>query len=140
MFDHYLARWGLIPDGEPIITHSSRLLPVRRVETPAMLKIAVEAEERRGAALMVWWNGEGSACVLAHDGDALLMERATGEASLVELARNGRDDQASRILCAVATRLHVLRDCPPPSEVLPLSRWFEALDPAELAASELANH
>jgi streptomycin 6-kinase len=95
-----------------------------------MLKIAVEAEERRGAALMVWWNGEGAARVLAHDGDALLMERAIGEASLVEMARNGRDDQASRILCAVATKLHTPRDCPPPSTVLPLSRWFEALDPA----------
>jgi streptomycin 6-kinase len=42
MFDHYLARWGLTPDGEPIITRNSRLLPVRRGETPAMLKIAVE--------------------------------------------------------------------------------------------------
>jgi streptomycin 6-kinase len=130
MFDHYLARWGLIPDGEPIITRSSRLLPVHQGEAPAMLKIAVEAEERRGAALMVWWNGEGAARVLAHDGDALLMERAIGEASLVEMARNGRDDQASRILCAVAAKLHAPRDCPPPSTVVPLSRWFEALDPA----------
>jgi streptomycin 6-kinase len=130
LFDHYLARWDLTPDGEPIITRNSRLLPVRRGETPAMLKIAVEAEERRGAAFMLWWNGEGAARVLAHDGDALLMERAMGEDSLVEMARNGRDDQASRILCAVAMTLHTPRECPPPSAVLPLSRWFKALDPA----------
>jgi streptomycin 6-kinase len=130
MFDRYLASWGLTPDGEPIITNSSRLLPVRSGGAPAMLKIAVEAEERRGAALMVWWNGEGAARVLAHDGDALLMERATGEASLVEMARNNCDDQASRILCAVAAKLHAPRDCPPPSTIIPLSRWFEALDPA----------
>lgn len=130
MFDHYLARWGLTPDGKPIITHTSGLLPVRRGETAAMLKIAVVVEERRGAALMVWWDGNGAARVLAHDGDAILMERAIGEASLVEMARHGRDDQASRILCAVAMNLHAPRDCPPPSVVIPLSHWFKALDPA----------
>jgi streptomycin 6-kinase len=130
MFDYYLARWGLTPDGAPIITHSSRLLPVRCGEAPAMLKIAVEAEERRGAALMVWWNGEGAARVLAHDGAALLMERAIGADSLVEMARNGRDDQASRIICEVAAKLHAPKDCPPPSTVLTLSRWFKALAPA----------
>src|SRR5262245_26962606 len=129
MFNYYLNLWGLTPDGISIITHSSRLLPVRRGATPAMLKIAVEAEERRGAALMVWWNGEGAARVLAHDGAALLMERAIGENSLVEMARNGRDDQASRILCEVAARLHAPKDCPPPSTLVHLSRWFEALGP-----------
>jgi streptomycin 6-kinase len=130
MFNYYLSRWGLTPDGAPIITHSSRLLPVRYGETPAMLKIAVEAEERRGAALMVWWNGEGAARVLAHDGGALFMERAIGEQSLVEMARNGLDDQASRILCEVAAKLHAPKEYPPPSTVLPLSRWFKALGPA----------
>jgi streptomycin 6-kinase len=130
MFDYYLARWGLTPDGEPITTHSSRLLPVRCGEAPAMLKIAVEAEERRGATLMIWWKGEGAAHVLAHDGDALLMERAIGTESLVEMARNGRDDQASRILCEVAATLHASKDCPPPPTLLPLARWFEALAPA----------
>ncbi|MGO7202210.1 3'-kinase, partial [Rhizobium ruizarguesonis] len=28
MFSSHLDRWSLIADGEPIITHSSRLLPV----------------------------------------------------------------------------------------------------------------
>lgn len=64
-----------------------------------MLKIAVEAEERWGAALMVWWGGEGAVRVLAHEGEALLLERASGEDSLVEMSRNGRDDEASRIIC-----------------------------------------
>jgi streptomycin 6-kinase len=130
MFDRYLTRWGLIPDGEPITTNSSRLLPVKRGDMPAMLKIAVEAEERRGAALMVWWNGEGAARVMAHEDNAILMERASGEPSLVEMARNGRDDQASRTICAVAAILHAPRDCPPPSTLVPLARWFKALEPA----------
>jgi streptomycin 6-kinase len=50
VFDHYLARWGLTPDGEPIATRSSDLLPVRRAALPAMLKIAREEEERGAAA------------------------------------------------------------------------------------------
>ena len=127
IFD-YLARWDLTPDGEPIATHSSALLPVRRAGVPAMLKIAREAEERWGGLLMRWWGGDGAARVLAQDGAALLLERATGEGSLVEMARSGRDDEASRILCTVAARLHAPRGCPPP--LIPLPRWFEALEPA----------
>jgi streptomycin 6-kinase len=129
MFDDHLARWGLTPDGEPITTRSSRLLPVRRDGVPAMLKVATEAEERWGAGLMAWWGGEGAARVLAQEGDGLLLERAMGPASLVEMARSGRDDEASRIICAVAAKLHAPRDRPPPT-LLPLPRWFRQLEPA----------
>ena len=92
-----------------------------------MLKVATEAEERRGAESMIWWDGDGAARVLAHDGDALLMERATGEQSLVEMARNGHDDEASRIICAVAASLHAPRDRPRPSTLVPLTQWFAEL-------------
>jgi streptomycin 6-kinase len=129
MFEDYLTRWRLTPDGEPITTHSSDLLPVRRAGVPAMLKIAREAEERWGGYLMTWWSGDGAAPVLAQDGAALLLERATGKRSLVEMARGDRDDEASRIVCAVAARLHAPRGRPPP-ELIPLPRWFAALEPA----------
>ena len=68
MFDEYLARWALTPDGDPIVTPFSRLLPVRRHGAPAMLKIALEAEEKLGSRLMVWWDGQGAARVLAQVG------------------------------------------------------------------------
>jgi streptomycin 6-kinase len=45
------------------------------------------------------------------------------------MARGGRDDEASRIICAVAARLHAPRSCPPPA-LIPLPRCFEALEPA----------
>lgn len=128
-FDDYLSRWNLTPDGEPIITRNSRLLPVRSGTVPAMLKIAVEAEEKWGAALMLWWDSEGAVRVLAHEGDALLLERASGEVSLVEMSKNGRDDEASRIICTVAAKLHMPRSAPPPA-LVPLSRWFRELNPA----------
>jgi streptomycin 6-kinase len=126
MFGAYLERWRLAPDGEPLATHSSSLLPVIRDGRPAMLKVAREPEERWGAGLMVWWDGEGAVRVLEHDADALLMERATGERSLVEMARSGGDDEASRVICAVAGRLHAPRDRPPPV-LVPLNRWFRDL-------------
>ena len=95
IFDEYLRRWDLNPDGDPIITHSSQMLPVCRGDQPAMLKVATEPEESRGAALMVWWEGAGAARVLAHDGPALLLERATGHRSLIEMVRAGQDDEAA---------------------------------------------
>jgi streptomycin 6-kinase len=63
------------------------------------------------------------------EGDALLMERATGDASLAAMAHGGRDDEASRILCEVAARLHAPRPRPPRT-LVPLARWFAALAPA----------
>jgi streptomycin 6-kinase len=52
MFGDYLERWGLTADGAPIITHSSRLLPVLREGEPAMLKVALYPEEKLGGRLM----------------------------------------------------------------------------------------
>jgi streptomycin 6-kinase len=125
----HLARWDLVPDGEPVETPSSLLLAVRHNGQPAMLKIARAEEERRGGALMAWWNADGAAKVLASNGDALLLERATGSRSLAAMAAAGQDDEASRILCAVASRLHAPRSTPLP-ELVPLARWFAALAPA----------
>src|SRR3546814_5307028 len=45
------------------------------------------------------------------------------------MARNGRDDEAGRISCALAARRHAPRGKPLP-ELIPLSRWFTELWPA----------
>jgi streptomycin 6-kinase len=129
VFSQYLARWNLVADGDPIVANSSRLLPVRRDGKPAMLKIAIEPEERIGGHLMSWWNGQGAAEVLAHDGEAFLIERATGTGSLARMVQEGRDDEASRIICGVVAGLHAPRTKPAP-ELVPLSRWFGELKPA----------
>jgi len=129
MFSKYLTRWQLTPDGDLIVTRSSRLLPVRRHGVPAMLKVAMEAEEKFGGLLMSWWNGKGAARVLAQDGDALLLERAMGHRSLANFAKQGRDDEASRVICAVVAKLHTNRGKPPP-DLIPLTQWFRELEPA----------
>ena len=129
MFEDYLDRWRLAPDGEPITTTTSRLLPVRRDGVPAMLKVATEPEERRGADTMTWWDGDGAAHVIAQEGDALLMERAEGATSLAKMALSGCDDEATRIMCQVAAKLHAPRLRPLPSSLVPLPNWFAALEP-----------
>jgi streptomycin 6-kinase len=94
-----------------------------------MLKLAKSEDERAGAAVLEWWDGDGASRVLARHENALLMERAEGPASLSDMARDGHDDEASRILCEVAARLHRRRDRPPPT-LVPLQRWFRELAPA----------
>jgi len=129
MFEPYLARWDLIPEGAPIITPAASLLPVLKDGEPAMLKLSHETDERLGGVLMEWWDGQGAARVFARDDAAILLERATGTASLSDMARSGRDDEACRILCATAARLHAARPKPLP-ELTPLEDWFRDLWPA----------
>jgi streptomycin 6-kinase len=128
MFEVHLAEWDLVADGEPVRTHSSDLLPVLRNGEAAMLKITRFDEEKRGNRLMAWWNGDGAARVLASRDGAVLLERASG-GSLAELSRNGSDDEATRIICAVAGRLHRVPPADPP-DLVPLARWFRDLDEA----------
>jgi streptomycin 6-kinase len=101
-----------------------------------MLKLFKHPEDRRGAETMAWWAGEGAARVLAHDPEALLLERLEGPRSLAVMARSGQDDAASRILCEVADRLHAPRTSPPAS-LLPLNVWLRALGPAAEAEGGL---
>ncbi|UQO37612.1 aminoglycoside phosphotransferase family protein [Burkholderia cepacia] len=126
MFDRYLALWGLVPDGGPILTASGGLLPVLWQARPAMLKVATCDEERRGNALMTWWNGHGAAQVWLHDSDAILLERARPAPSLAQLSASGHDDDTMRIACGVVARLHAHR-APEPVSVVPLRDWFRSL-------------
>ena len=129
MFSEHLDRWSLTRDGNAITTPTSILLPVRAGDARAMLKIAVLEEERRGGHVMRWWDGHGAARVLAYTSDAILMERAEERVCLADMAQNGLDAEASRIICAVVALLHALRAQPPPA-LVPLARWFEPLNSA----------
>jgi streptomycin 6-kinase len=132
LFNEYLGRWRLVPDGNPIITRGSRLLPVRMRGTKAMLKVAMDAEEKFGESLLRWWDGQGAAKVLEHADGALLMERAEGPASLAEMASSERDDEASRIICQVIAQLHAptpAHAMRPVPDLVPLSLWFRELEP-----------
>ena len=134
----YLARWQLTPDGDRVATHSSLLLPVTRGGSWAMLKLALDPEEKAGGALMAWWDGGGAARVLAHDADAVLLGRATGARSLSAMACGGEDDAATRVLCDVLAALHRPRDEPRPP-VDSLTDWFRPLEAAASAGGAFAS-
>jgi streptomycin 6-kinase len=123
----YIDRWHLTPDGETIVTPAARLLPVMRDGVPAMLKIVTLDEAKRGSELLPWWDGQGAARVYEMDGDAILMER--GHRSLVALVRDGRDDEATHILCDAVAALHMPRRKPPPDGLVSLDIWFAPLGP-----------
>src|SRR5262249_61714800 len=71
----------------------------------------------------------GAGGVRAHADDAWLRNRAAGRRSLPARAASREAAEASRILCAVAARLHTPRPNPPPP-LVPLLQWFELLAPA----------
>ncbi len=128
-FAPWLARWGLEPDGEPFETaySKSRLMPVRRHGAPAMLKLAADADRgaRRDADGLVGGRRRGAGSGARGPGPAA--GAAGGPRSLAEMANAGRDDEATRILCAVADQLHAPRAAPPPPDLVPLQTWFQAL-------------
>ena len=132
-FEPWLSRWTLQPAGEPILTHASRLLPVRQNGAPAMLKLPEVEDERRGYLPLEYWNGNGAARLLARseNGEAMLIERATGGRSLAAMARSGArgDDEATAILCDAIAALQKPRG-PAPAGLIPLDIWFKDLFPA----------
>lgn len=127
----WLDRWRLRPDGEMRITGSSTLIPVRTESgAPAMLKIAYVDEEVRGGELLERLHGEGVARVLRRLDATVLLERATGGRDLVRMVGAGHDDDATRVLCEAAGRIHrapveALRA--PPSPLVDLPTWFREL-------------
>src|ERR1700753_3574059 len=95
---HLKNEWELTDDGEIFATHSSLLQPVIYQGIRSMLKFPLCDEERRSSALMICWNGQAAAKVLNHNDEALLIERAVGTRSLRQMALNGREDEANKII------------------------------------------
>jgi streptomycin 6-kinase len=137
MPESQLTKWQLARDGDVITTARGQLYPVRLPDgTAAMLKMSTDAEERNGHLLLRWWGGDGAARMLAHDGPALLMERALPGDALRQISIQGGDAQATAILCGVLERLHRPRGTPPKG-LLDVNRWFSDLLTPPIALSPL---
>ena len=128
----WLHRWRLRAEGDPRSTPSSVLIRARTEDgQPVMLKIAHTDEEVRGSELLAALDGHGVARVLRREGEACLIERATGRRNLVRMVRAGRDDEATRIICEAGMRIHEASaavlgsDSPPDLVALPV--WFRHL-------------
>ncbi|MEQ9448266.1 MAG: aminoglycoside phosphotransferase family protein [Rhodospirillaceae bacterium] len=125
---HHFSVWNLTVDGDPFRTRYAHLRPVRRDGAPAMLKIVpAGSEEADGAATLEYFGGIGAVRLLEDDVQAQLMERASSGRSLTDMVRRGEDDEATRILCAVAAQLHGPRTNLRPPTLVPLERRFRSL-------------
>lgn len=128
-FARAVKRWPLSNPTLLAETASSVIYRVDDVEHgPAVLKLLkpdTGGDEARGGALLAWYGGHGAAKVFGVAPDAVLMQWLSGE-SLGDVARSGRDDIATGILCDVVERLHARRDTPLP-DLTPLRRRFDAL-------------
>jgi streptomycin 6-kinase len=128
-FAAHLEKWKIIPDGSPVDTPSSWLMPVRRGAVLVMLKVyKPTSDERPGADYLKYLGGDGAVCVFEADGSALLMERAVGARSLFDMAINGEDIQSAEILASVVERIHAARTNQQITKSLtPLRQQFESL-------------
>ena len=128
ILEFYINKWKLSPIGSSFSTNSSVLQPCLYKGLKAMLKIPLHEEEQRASKLMQFWNGKGAAKVFKADAKALLLERIenNNNLSLGELVKQGRDSEATRIICQTANQLHrsQLEPLPP---LVSLKDWFSPL-------------
>jgi streptomycin 6-kinase len=104
--DRHIAQWRLTRDAEPFETHSSWLCFVRQGERRALLKIFKPgSDEVPSARYFAAHKGSGTVRVLQSDGDAILIERISPGTRLTELSAQGRDDEASHIICDTIEKL-----------------------------------
>jgi streptomycin 6-kinase len=103
-------RWRFIPEGAPFETHSSWLRHGARDGAPCILKIYKPgSDEAVGAHFLRLHEGCGVARVLVSADDAVLLERALPGTALDTLCAQGRDDEATHILCDTVERLQSAR-------------------------------
>jgi streptomycin 6-kinase len=135
----YVKRWQLTPDGPGFETASSFLVPVLHRGRPAMLKMLKPAsDERHAAALLDYFDGDGAVCVYEAEADAMVLERAVGTQSLMQLATSGDDEAAAGILADTVRRLHAPRSRAAPAGLTPLRTWFGSLFRHESKHPQLA--
>jgi streptomycin 6-kinase len=104
----YLDQWELSHPELLAKTFTSDLYKVEADGQTAVLKILSEAgakDERCAAHVLKWYSGHGAIQLLRHDLGAMLLEYVDG-GDLTELVKNGRDDEATKIIADVLNTLH----------------------------------
>src|ERR1700730_15465220 len=124
----YLDQWELSHPELLAKTFTSDLYKVELDGQTAVLKILSEAgaTERSAADVLKWYRGHGAIQLLRHDLGAMLLEYVDG-GDLTELVKNGRDDEATKIIADVLNTLHFASRSEIPDHLTPLSQRFQSL-------------
>ncbi len=97
-----------------------------------ILKPLAAEEEGRGARLLQWYGGEGTATVFDTHGDTIYMEWLDG-GTLGDAVRAGHDDQGTIAICTIVSNLHRPRP-DVPEDLQPLRERFQALFDTDVRA------
>ncbi|MEI9989372.1 MAG: aminoglycoside phosphotransferase family protein [Rhizomicrobium sp.] len=109
----HIEQWGLTPDGAPFETHSSWLCFATRGRERALLKaFKADSDEAPSARYLALHNGHGTVRVLESDDRAILVERIAPGTMLKTLVLEGRDDEATHIVCDTIENLQGARADP----------------------------
>jgi streptomycin 6-kinase len=124
-----MIRWSLTKSTPIADSQSSAIFRVeqngRNFAVLKILKPLAAEEERRGAALMNWYGGEGAATIFDIHGDTIFMEWLDG-GTLGDAVRAGHDDESTIALATLVAGLHRPR-ADVPADLLELRPRFQAL-------------
>lgn len=119
----YFKTWSCEAAGEPLFTQSSLLWPATRWGKQVMLKIVMpDDDEAHAAEALDFFAGHGSVELFEHDQNVLLLERVIPacDRDLKRMVLDGRDDDATRIICDVIEKLHsASKTKPAPTTAIP---------------------
>lgn len=103
---HLLTFWNLALEEPPLERRTGLIAKVRRQGQSYILKIMSEGKDENTASVLQHYDGYGAVRLIQSEGHATLLERAMPGTSLADLLRQGKDEQASHILCDVIQKLH----------------------------------
>lgn len=124
----YCAKWSLTTPTKIASTFTSEVYKVQTAQGPAVLKILNEKGrnfEVHGATVLKCFNGHGAVKILNADEGAHLLEFINGP-DLKTLVNEGRDDEATNIICDVINKLHQYRG-DVPENLISMERNFRSL-------------
>ncbi len=131
-----MIRWSLTRSTPVAETATSWIFRVdqngRNSAALKILKPERAADERRGAALLAWYGGEGAATVFDTHGDTIFMEWLDG-GTLGEPVRAGHDDEGAIAIAGVVAALHRPR-AETPEDLQPLRQRFQTLFDTDVRA------
>lgn len=108
-------------------TESSFIAFGRRGSQPVVLKVLrSQGDERRSGDVLEAFEGRGLVQVYEHVEGAVLLERLSPGNSLVEIALNGRDDEATEILADVIQKMSPRRSVNACATVQDWTKGFES--------------
>jgi streptomycin 6-kinase len=127
--NHYLDFWQLA-DPQPLAeTPTSQVYTVTYDGVRVVLKLLTPIgakDEGQGALALQHFNGKGAVRLFRHDDAAHLLEYVDGP-DLVDMVRNGDDDQATAITADVLNQLHAAPRESMPTTLIPLPIRFRDL-------------